>query len=145
MTCNILTSQHSQTVKPIDTKSSSVSANVNPHIMPKDRVVRQLQDQVTMSDKKLDALAKLYDQFVSSIPSIYTCSYSSSRRTSRPAQKRKRSTRWSPRNVTSKTTADIIRGRDHAHATLIARNLNASVRKGVDSTHRLDSPTHVSN
>ena len=46
----------------MESELSSVTANVNSQIMSKDELIRQLQEQVQMWQKKYEALAKLYSQ-----------------------------------------------------------------------------------
>ena len=46
----------------MESELSSVTANVNSQMMSKDELIRQLQEQVQMWQKKYEALAKLYSQ-----------------------------------------------------------------------------------
>ena len=58
----VMLSTYMQRVKALEGELGSVSANVNSQLMSKDELIRQLQEQVTMWQKKYEALAKLYSQ-----------------------------------------------------------------------------------
>ncbi|KAI1788816.1 cytoskeleton assembly control protein [Ganoderma leucocontextum] len=58
----LMLEQYDRRVKALESELSSVSTNVNSQMMSKDELIRQLQEQVTMWQKKYEALAKLYSQ-----------------------------------------------------------------------------------
>ncbi|KAI0719942.1 cytoskeleton assembly control protein [Cerioporus squamosus] len=58
----LMLEQYDRRVKALESELSSVTANVNSQMMSKDELIRQLQEQVTMWQKKYEALAKLYSQ-----------------------------------------------------------------------------------
>lgn len=51
-----------QRVKALEGELQSVSVNINSQMMSKDELIKQLQDQVAMWQKKYENLAKLYSQ-----------------------------------------------------------------------------------
>ncbi|RPD55883.1 cytoskeleton assembly control protein [Lentinus tigrinus ALCF2SS1-7] len=58
----LMLEQYDRRVKALESELNSVTANVNSQMMSKDELIRQLQEQVTMWQKKYEALAKLYSQ-----------------------------------------------------------------------------------
>ncbi|KAI0801112.1 cytoskeleton assembly control protein [Fomes fomentarius] len=58
----LMLEQYDRRVKALESELSSVTMNVNTQMMSKDELIRQLQEQVTMWQKKYEALAKLYSQ-----------------------------------------------------------------------------------
>ncbi|EJF66834.1 cytoskeleton assembly control protein [Dichomitus squalens LYAD-421 SS1] len=58
----LMLEQYDRRVKALESELSSVTTNVNSQLMSKDELIRQLQEQVAMWQKKYEALAKLYSQ-----------------------------------------------------------------------------------
>ncbi|KAI0735019.1 cytoskeleton assembly control protein [Earliella scabrosa] len=58
----LMLEQYDRRVKALESELASVSTNVNSQMMSKDELIRQLQEQVVMWQKKYEALAKLYSQ-----------------------------------------------------------------------------------
>ncbi|KAI0328524.1 cytoskeleton assembly control protein [Cubamyces sp. BRFM 1775] len=58
----LMLEQYDRRVKALESELSSVTTNINSQMMSKDELIRQLQEQVTMWQKKYEALAKLYSQ-----------------------------------------------------------------------------------